>query len=54
MKNQQHTGHGYHGNISHQGAQIVKAPFSTGGKAKGGETVRGGDLRVDRGGKSGK
>lgn len=45
---------GYEGRISHSGAQEVKAPFSTGGKAKGGNVLRADDLRVGRGDKSGK
>lgn len=45
---------GYEGRISHSGAQEVKAPFSVGGKAKGGNVLRGDDLRAGRGGKPGK
>lgn len=35
---------GYIGKVSHQGAQVVKAPQG-GGKTKGGKVVRGEDLR---------
>lgn len=45
---------GYEGRISHGGAQVVKAPFSSGGKAKGGNVLRGKDLRMGQGSKSGK
>lgn len=36
---------GYTGKIAHGGAQVVKAPYAAGGKAKGGKVVRGDDLR---------
>ena len=36
---------GYAGKVSHQGAQVVKAPYATGGAAKGGKVIKGEDLR---------
>lgn len=39
---------GYSGKVSHQGAQVVKAPYSGGGQAKGGKVIRGEDLRMGK------
>lgn len=46
---------GYTGKVSHQGAQVVKAPYQDGGKTKGGNVIKGGDdLRNGNGGKKSK
>lgn len=42
---------GYEGKVSHQGSQVVKAPYSGGGQAKGGKVTKGEDLRTGNKGK---
>lgn len=42
---------GYVGKVSNSSAQVVKAPYSQGGKTKGGKVIRGEDLRNGRKGK---
>lgn len=44
-------GNGYAGKVSHQGTQMVKAPHSMGGKTKGGNAIKGEDLRTGKKGK---
>lgn len=36
---------GYIGKVSHQGAQVVKVPYGGSSQTKGGNVVRGEDLR---------
>jgi len=45
---------GYEGKIKNTGTQFVKAPFASGGSAKGNVRVQGNDLRNGGGKKSGK
>jgi hypothetical protein len=42
---------GYVGKVSHQGAQVVKGPYVNGGQAKGGNVIKGEDLRTGKKGK---